>query len=420
MAKFNTNEKIFWGGAYEAAPGSDFVILPGMGRVITLNPSTNIVATLPDATTISRLGGIYFCIINIHASYLVTVKDTAGATLGGAGLGQNQAMFVSLVRNSTSAGKWQAFIKAGSKGSAPTASVIQYILSGGDPIHQSGFRYTKGTDSWIVGISNIITNHFDGGGVGFPAADKGWNIGSRVLGHYDRLEMFNPLGSGGGNYLASTAQTGGWPNADFGICIIETKFYKVNGHTSSGYCNEAAPTGGTSAAVTWTNKTATPTATFKGNASGGPWVTDKLHALGSAGTPGTQNQQFDQSGNSWTAKTAMPAWRHTFGCQTAYTRKIYVVGGQNALSAPQDDVYEYDFAGNSWATRTAIGLGARSSAAFVEYVNTHAILAGGTTNGAASGRVARNEEFDFTALSWTTKSDAPYGKTFIDTQSCSF
>lgn len=101
-------------------------------------------------------------------------------------------------------------------------------------------------------------------------------------------------------------------------------------------------------ADTWTTKTALPEARYQhGGASIG---TDKGYISGGAisGGGNDHHKEYSQSGDSWTAKTSMPASMATLpGSTSIGSDKLYVTGAMNNISN-----YEYSQSSNSWSTRT--------------------------------------------------------------------
>ena len=119
------------------------------------------------------------------------------------------------------------------------------------------------------------------------------------------------------------------------------------------------------------------------------------------------NYEYSQSGNSWATKTACPNGRTSFGQGGAHigSDKGYVVGGTRQPSYWSDgdygkDVEEYSQSGDSWSTKTSTGVTRAQHYVFNLGSNDLYAVAG---RGAFQEHVTNNEVFSQSANTWTTK-----------------
>lgn len=110
------------------------------------------------------------------------------------------------------------------------------------------------------------------------------------------------------------------------------------------------------------------------------------------------NDEYDQGGNSWSAKTSAPAPARIAPAACLIDSKIYMVGGNPGGSSMSDND-EYDPGGDSWASKTnsSVGrnAGGMSSSGLIGYLN-HGLSSIGVG-------LTSNEAYDQPGDSWSMK-----------------
>lgn len=112
----------------------------------------------------------------------------------------------------------------------------------------------------------------------------------------------------------------------------------------------------------------------------------------------TENNQFSESGNSFTTKTAMTANRFR-GAGCAIGDYAYHFCGVNSATTDQRTTYQYDSVGNSWATKTDIPTPARSYQAAITLAGKAYNIAGSD----AGASIGDNDEYDSAGDTWAAK-----------------
>ncbi|MFQ5863241.1 MAG: hypothetical protein ACE5IC_09000 [Candidatus Brocadiales bacterium] len=114
-------------------------------------------------------------------------------------------------------------------------------------------------------------------------------------------------------------------------------------------------------ADTWTTKTAMPGGSrYLGGGGQSAIGTDTAYAVaGYNGSELDRNEEYSQSGDSWTSKTVMTAARRWGATTSIGTDKLYYFGGY----PPSNNNYEYSKSGNSWSSKTVVPASASETCA---------------------------------------------------------
>ncbi|OGA03760.1 MAG: hypothetical protein A3H35_13370 [Betaproteobacteria bacterium RIFCSPLOWO2_02_FULL_62_17] len=174
---------------------------------------------------------------------------------------------------------------------------------------------------------------------------------------------------------------------------------------------DSALAGSVTGAVSWTTKTAMPTARW-GAASG--VVSGKLYVAG--GWNGTSSlatlEVYDPATDTWTTKAPMPTARNGAGA-AVINGKLYVVGGDIAQSQKLTTLEVYDPATDAWTTKAAMPT-ARSGPAVVS-INGLLYAAGGCQGWCAPVTNVL-EAYDPATDTWSAKAAMPTGRGSASTE----
>jgi len=117
----------------------------------------------------------------------------------------------------------------------------------------------------------------------------------------------------------------------------------------------------------------------------------------------TRNDEYVQSSDVWTTKTAMSAAKaYHSGC--AASGQAYAFAGYSDVNAQtfSDATYQYDTGGDSWSTKASCPFPSRQLATAIE-IGAKAYLICGIALGGTI--MSDNDEYDPSGNSWTAKTD---------------
>ncbi len=159
-------------------------------------------------------------------------------------------------------------------------------------------------------------------------------------------------------------------------------------------------------ADTWTTKTAMTTGRCRVGAGQAAINGNEFHVIGgSTGSLSSVNEQYSQSGDSWSGKTAIPVAKTVFGL-APIGPYIYAVGGGNRTDGLQgsgelNSVHEYNPSGNSWTSKTNLPAPKNQ-------------LVGGDIDSDKAHFIkgAENYQYSQSSNTWSTKANNPDGDYF--------
>jgi N-acetylneuraminic acid mutarotase len=215
------------------------------------------------------------------------------------------------------------------------------IAADGATMLADNLRYNPATDQW-----------------GSVAAMPGARYAHAAVTVGNSVYVFGGIGPNGtlNQALVYNAVTNSWstlPNMPaarryLAAAAVDNKIYVAGGYDSSGVIRSEVYRFdlGTN---TWSQVTTLP---FGGNGrrakltltATGSGATAKLWAIGGVGpfnTEGTRVEVYDVTANTWTNGTALPQARNLHGTMVL-NGYLYVMGGLDAASTPQDEVWVID------------------------------------------------------------------------------
>lgn len=120
-------------------------------------------------------------------------------------------------------------------------------------------------------------------------------------------------------------------------------------------------------------------------------------------------EEYDPTGNTWTAKTSCPVGIYQFGHATL-NNIVYVFGGWASDVGRTAICRSYNMATNTWGTITSYPLGARYGISAVAYEGTIYTFGGSDGTGAPSMN-AQVYSYSTSGNNYTAKSSMPSGRT---------